>query len=131
MRTKRVLRLGFVIAACVSFLVNAAVVGVALRAYQTGVLPFAAAGDFVLRVPADDRAAFLEGLRDEEARLSAMRRTLQERRADMLRLVTAEDADPVAVRAAMAEVQAATSALQSAVQEILFERLVAERTPEK
>lgn len=130
MRMRRTLRIGFVAVACLSLLANAAVIGVTLRAYQAGIFPLSGAADLFVELSTEDRHAFVANLKREEATITALRDTLQLRRREMLRMATAENPDPAAVRAAMARVDTAAQDLRSALQGLLLETFVEEAPPE-
>ncbi|MEM6676340.1 MAG: periplasmic heavy metal sensor [Pseudomonadota bacterium] len=123
MRWGRVLRVGFVVAACLSFLLNAAVLGMGVGLMRSGVIPFDARGGGLLTLPAEQRRALMLAVREARPEIRALRRALQERRSDMFEALRADPPDPVAVEAAMQEVRAATSRLQAAVQVAVVERL--------
>lgn len=121
MRLGPVLRVVFVVVACLSLLANAVIFGVAMRAYHSGVMPLAGAGTVGFELEPPKRRAVLRRLRAERAALGVLRRELQDRRAAMVAALTAEPPDPEEIAQRMAEVREATAALQAAVQEVVLE----------
>ncbi|MEM9762719.1 MAG: periplasmic heavy metal sensor [Pseudomonadota bacterium] len=124
MRLGPVLRIVFVIVACISLLANAVIFGVAMRAYHTGVMPLAGAGTVGFELEPAERRAVVRRIRAKHAELRVFREELQDRRAAMVAAVTATPPDPEEIRRRMAEVREATAALQAAVQEVVLEVVV-------
>lgn len=127
MTWRRALRLGFAAAACLSFLLNAALIGFAARVISEGTGPFAGAGRMLARLPAEERRLFVGALRTHRERLAPLRAALAERRAEMIEALVDEPPDPERVARAMAAVREATSRLQRAAQDAMLEALVERR----
>ncbi|MEL6767746.1 MAG: periplasmic heavy metal sensor [Pseudomonadota bacterium] len=129
MRLGPVLRVLFVVVACISLLANAVIFGVAMRAYSSGVMPRAGAGSVGFELEPRERRAVLMRLRAERPTLRVFRRELQDRRAAMVAALTATPPDPEEIRQRMAEVREATAALQAAVQEVVLDVVIESDRP--
>ncbi|MEO0819744.1 MAG: periplasmic heavy metal sensor [Pseudomonadota bacterium] len=127
MRRRGVLRGLFLAAACLSFLLNAAVLGLAIRAYSKGIFPFGPLGMGLISMPAERRTQVLEGLRPDLPELRALLEAVQARREEMIAVASADPVDAAKLEAALAEMRAATAQLQGALHESVLESLTAEQ----
>lgn len=115
-------RILFVTVFVASLLLNAVTLGVLLRLRAAGLGPLAG-GSAVREMPAELRRDVLGALRQNRDELGALRSELRARRAEMIAAAKAEPVDPARLAATMAEVRAATAALQRAAHEALLPRL--------
>jgi uncharacterized membrane protein len=127
MRRRRAFRLAFVVAACLSFLLNAAVLGMAVRLASGGSGPFGGAGRMVTALPAEERRLLVGALRAHRERLAPLRERLADRRAELAEAMAETPRDPERLARAMARVREATTRLQRAAQDVVLEALVERR----
>lgn len=110
----RVFRIGFVVIACVSLLVNAVLLGVGISLSKRGVFD-PAAGQALMDVPRDVRRAYVRDLAANREELRALRDDLRAKRRAVIEAAAAIPVDPAAMEAAMADVRAATTRMQTAL----------------
>lgn len=115
----RVLRIAFVVAACLSFLVNAAVIGVGLRLAGNGMIG-GGIGMMMTELPHEKRQEYRAALRAERPQLQALAQDLRARRKTMLTIAGTEPVDAAALAQAMADVREATATLQNAAHEAIL-----------
>ncbi|MGF1502510.1 MAG: periplasmic heavy metal sensor [Paracoccaceae bacterium] len=120
----RGLRIVFVVAACLSFLANAAVIGLAVRAYRAGLLPAGGAMVLMSELPREERRRIVAAIRNRGDEIATLRDEVDIRRAALIAELTAPVRNPSRIRAAMAEVRRATANLQRRIQEIAFEAVI-------
>lgn len=113
MTWRRILRIGFVVIACLSLLLNAVVIGAGLRLADRG-LPGGGIGQALIQMPREVRRSYVSGLKAEQPELRRLAENLRDRRQEMLSAAIADPVDPAALEAAMAAVREATAAMQSA-----------------
>lgn len=116
----RAFRIGFIVLACLSLLMNAVVIGIGVRLADRGLLG-GGVGQVLAEMPRDTRRAFARDLKAEQPRLRSMLHELRAHRKRMLELAAARPGDPQALAEAMADVRAATTRLQAAAHEIMLE----------
>ncbi|MEM0942441.1 MAG: periplasmic heavy metal sensor [Pseudomonadota bacterium] len=116
----RILRIAFVVIACLSLLANAVVLGVGKRLADRGLLA-SGVGQMVREMPPEARRAYLDGLRAERPALRELAADLRRTRREMIALASADEVDTAALEAAMAEVRRATARLQEAAHGALLE----------
>lgn len=109
----RIFRIAFVVVACLSFLLNAAFVGLGLRLANQGVFAGGVAQAFV-EVPRETRRALRDALQADRVMLEVLAADLSEKRSRMLALAAGEATDAGDLSAAMLDVREATTRLQEA-----------------
>lgn len=109
----RALRIGFVVIACLSLLMNAAVIGLGLRLTKHGVVGDVGRG--ALSMPREIRQLYGDRLKASRPRLRSLRRDLRAKRRVMLTLASAQPLDKPALEAAMKDMREATQRLQEAI----------------
>lgn len=114
----RFLRIVFVVTALLSFALNALVIGVGVRLWQSR----SEATSIFLSLPAQTRRDLRAALRGDDE-LRAARRRLAAARAELARQIASGPTDRAAMEATMAEIREATAALQERLQEKLLEEL--------
>ena len=114
MTRRRFFRIGFIVIACVSLLLNAVLIGAGVRLAERGWLG-GGVGRALAEMPREMRQVYVEGLRAQRPTLRALNETLRAHRAEMLRLAAADPVDPVALAKAMENVRTATARLQGTV----------------
>ncbi|MEO1491807.1 MAG: periplasmic heavy metal sensor [Pseudomonadota bacterium] len=115
----RAFRIGFVAAACLSFLVNAAVIGIGLRLANNGLLG-GGFGMMLTDLPREKREHYADALRAERPQLRPLIEALQVRRQEMLAIAARDDVDSQALAEAMDAVRQATTDLQSAAHGVIL-----------
>ncbi|MGD1923719.1 MAG: periplasmic heavy metal sensor [Paracoccaceae bacterium] len=119
MTRRRILRIAFVTVACLSLLLNAVVIGVGLRLADRGWFAASPAGALA-DMPREMRQSFVAALRAERPRLRGLADDLRAQRTEMLKIAAQEPVDRVALEAAMANVRAATTRVQSAAHSVIL-----------
>lgn len=114
MTGRRIFRIVFVGIACLSLLLNAVLIGVGVRLAERGWLG-GGVGRALAEMPRETRQIYAAGLRAERPTLAALNKELRSRRTEMLRIAAADPVDPVALAAAMENVRAATTSLQTGI----------------
>jgi len=114
----RIFRIGFVIAACISLLVNAVIIGIGVNLSKRGWFD-RDAGQAFMAVPKETRRAYLDDLRAERPHLDVLRDQLRAKRKAMLALAAVEPVDPQALATALEEVRTATTRLQAAAHAVM------------
>ncbi|MEL6479055.1 MAG: periplasmic heavy metal sensor [Pseudomonadota bacterium] len=116
----RVFRLLFVVVACLSLLANAVLIGVGVRLSNAGLIGNGI-GASISEIPRETRRAYIRGMRAKRADLRALAQELGAHRRTMAAALAADPPDPEALSAAMAEVRAATTRLQTAAHEAILD----------
>ena len=119
MTGRKLFRIGFVVLACISLLVNAVIIGVGVRLADRGVIG-GGVGTAIREIPRDIRQEYIAGLRAVRPTLRGLREELKQRRKEMLMLAAEETPDPKALAVAMGEVRRATTRLQAAAHEAML-----------
>ncbi|MEM7058770.1 MAG: periplasmic heavy metal sensor [Pseudomonadota bacterium] len=115
----RVFRVGFVVIACISLLVNALIIGVGINLSKRGWFD-REGGRAFLSIPRETRQTYIKDLRDARPELNQLRDDLRAKRKVMLETVAAEPLDPQALATALEEVRAATTRLQAAAHAVML-----------
>lgn len=108
----RILRIAFVVIACVSLLVNAVIIGLGVRLSERGFNGQFTRG--VISMPREIRRTYADGLRANRPELKRLRRDMRMKRRAMLDLASAQPVDRAALAAAMRDLRDATTRLQEA-----------------
>lgn len=115
----RIFRIGFVVVACISLLVNAVILGIGINLSKRGWFD-RDAGQAFMAIPRETRRAYLDDLRAERPDLNRLRDDLRAKRKAMLEVAATEPVDPEALGAALEEVRAATTRLQAAAHNVMI-----------
>lgn len=110
----RIFRIGFIVIACVSLLVNAVLIGVGVSLSQRGMFD-RTTGRAVMDVPREIRQAYVKDLRANRSELRRLRDELRAKRKAMIEAAGADPVDPAALAAAMEAVRTATQQMQAAM----------------
>lgn len=115
----RILRVLFVVVACISLLVNAVFIGIGVRLADRGILGNGNAR-ILAGMPAETRRTYVDALRSNKPELRRLADELKERRREMLTIAAKTPVDAAALASAMQQVRTATTRLQSASHEALL-----------
>lgn len=124
----RIFRIGFVVVACVSLLVNAVIIGIGVNLSKRGWFD-RDAGQAFMAIPQETRRTYLDDLRAERPNLNRLRDDLRAKRKAMLEVAATEPVDPEALAAALQEIRTATTRLQAAAHAVMV-RTAEERATE-
>lgn len=114
----RIFRIGFIVLACVSLLVNAVIIGIGANLSKRGWFD-REGGRAFMEVPKETRRAYLHDLKAARPDLNRLRDDLRAKRRIMLELAANDPIDPEEFAKALADVRAATAALQSAAHAVM------------
>ena len=123
MRWGRIFRIGFVIVACISLLINAVMLGIGLKLSSQGpvgggiALAMAMAPSEMSR---ETRRRYVDALRAERPYLRGLLDDLVAQRDVVMDLASAQPVDKAALAAAMEKFRAATLRLQTAAHETIL-----------
>ena len=115
----RIFRIGFVIIACISLLVNAVLLGVGISLSKRGVFD-RGSHQALMEIPRDIRRTYVKDLRDNGAELRRLRDDVRAKRQVMIETAGAQPVDPAALEAAMKDVRLATTRMQTELHAIMM-----------
>lgn len=110
----RIFRIGFVVIACLSLLINAVLLGVGISLSKRGVFD-RGSSQALMEIPREIRRTYVDDLRAKRAELRQLRDDVRDKRRVMIEAAGANPIDPDALEAAMADVRAATARMQNAL----------------
>ena len=129
MTRSRFFRIAFVAIACISLLINAAVIGFGIHLKNRGIIG-GGLGAAWTEIPRETRQLVRESLKAESANLRQLREELRENRKRMMAIAAVDPVDTQALDAAMVDVREATMRLQQAAHSSILQSLREDLKPE-
>lgn len=110
----RVFRIGFVVVACISLLVNAILLGVGISLSKRGIFD-SGSGQALMEIPREVRQAYVKDLRANGAELRRLRDDVRAKRRAAILAAGSQPVDVEVLEKALADKREATERLQAAL----------------